>query len=309
MVAGDWGFQGVQMKISYLREFVDLTETLSFVLTARRFYLAPSTLSRHIAALEKAIDANLFERDRHSVELTSVGEAFAADARAIVELYDKAIERIHTLKVQEQVLIRIGYLPDIVGTLPGMVHTWFSRMHPEATLKFHSMEYDRLFFGLGNGELDAALIVDVDPDLERNYETARLVESCYMLASPKDGQLAGEGPCSASDLEGAKIVLPDPQSFPALHRRVLRALDSIGVEYEVVALYADVPTLFFTLDVLDACALVLSHHSDFYSGDYSFREIAGLQMTQHICAAWSRQAQPRLGGMLSDVFGSMSDSI
>ena len=293
------------MRIEYLREFTDLADTLSFAITSKRHYLSPSTLSRHIAGLEQELGVALFERDGHSVRLTQIGLEFSKDARSIVEMHDKAIERVQMLRSSDRMLVRVGYLPDLVVSFPGMLHRKFSKAAPNVHLKFQSMEYDKLYSALFNREVDMAIMVDLDNELKERCEIVHLVESRYVLVSSRDHRLAGDGPCSVKELDGARIILPDPLNMPVLHRCAVEALGSIGVGHKVVSYYSDIPTLFFELDITGACSLILSHHQAQYSQGYSFREVKGLDRSTHVSAIWMRGIQKRIVETFECVFDTV----
>jgi DNA-binding CsgD family transcriptional regulator/molybdenum-dependent DNA-binding transcriptional regulator ModE len=59
----------------YLQEFVAVAREGSFTGAARGLHLTQSTLSKHIAALEREFSAELFVRERAGIRLTRAGEA------------------------------------------------------------------------------------------------------------------------------------------------------------------------------------------------------------------------------------------
>lgn len=72
------------MRMDILKEFTSLARNLNFSTTARELYITQSTLSKHIALLEKELGAVLFARDSHKVELTEAGTLSLEDAAPIV---------------------------------------------------------------------------------------------------------------------------------------------------------------------------------------------------------------------------------
>lgn len=77
------------METSYLREFVTVADCGSFTAAARELHLTQSTLSKHIALLEREFGADLFVRDRNGVTPTEAGGV----------LYDRALEVDKLLRV------------------------------------------------------------------------------------------------------------------------------------------------------------------------------------------------------------------
>ena len=62
--------------LSYMRLFVEVESTKSFRRAADALDMPNSTLSRHIAELEKTIGLRLLHRSTRKVELTEAGEVY-----------------------------------------------------------------------------------------------------------------------------------------------------------------------------------------------------------------------------------------
>jgi DNA-binding transcriptional LysR family regulator len=58
-----------------LRTFVAVAERKSFTAAARELHLSQSTVSQHVARLERSLQRHLFARDTHAVALTPDGDA------------------------------------------------------------------------------------------------------------------------------------------------------------------------------------------------------------------------------------------
>jgi DNA-binding transcriptional LysR family regulator len=71
--------------LSYMRLFVEVARTRSFRRAAEALDMPNSTLSRHIAELEKTIGLRLLHRSTRKVELTEAGEVYFKRCQSIVE--------------------------------------------------------------------------------------------------------------------------------------------------------------------------------------------------------------------------------
>ena len=69
------------MEIEYIRQFALLARDCHFQSAADELFISQSTLSKHIAALEKELGQKLFHRTTRQVELTDFGRAFLPDGR------------------------------------------------------------------------------------------------------------------------------------------------------------------------------------------------------------------------------------
>lgn len=64
------------MEFQSLKFFLDIVQHRSFLRTAEKNHMSPSTLSRHIQRMEEELGQPLFLRDNRQVHLTEAGEKF-----------------------------------------------------------------------------------------------------------------------------------------------------------------------------------------------------------------------------------------
>lgn len=74
------------METAHLHEFAKVADCGSFTAAARELHLTQSTLSKHVALLEREFGADLFVRDRSGVSLTEAGGVLYAQARQMEKL-------------------------------------------------------------------------------------------------------------------------------------------------------------------------------------------------------------------------------
>lgn len=82
------------METTYLREYILLAERGSFTATARELHLTQSTLSKHIAALEREFGAELFVRERSGIKLTKEGEILLSQAIKVDDILKQTAHAI-----------------------------------------------------------------------------------------------------------------------------------------------------------------------------------------------------------------------
>jgi DNA-binding transcriptional LysR family regulator len=108
--------------LNYMRLFVEVARTRSFRKAAEALDMPNSTLSRHIAELEKTIGLRLLNRSTRKVELTEAGEVYFKRCQSIVEeariahesLLEVAERPTGTLRVSMPVDLATGYLAPIL---------------------------------------------------------------------------------------------------------------------------------------------------------------------------------------------------
>src|SRR5260370_36745134 len=109
---------------------VVLAEKLNFPRAALRLHVAQPSLSKHIRGLEDYLGAQVFERPKREVRLTTAGEAFAAEARLTLLHADRAIVGARAAKAQHKGPWSIGSSPLIDLRILSKVRRHLSLEHP-----------------------------------------------------------------------------------------------------------------------------------------------------------------------------------
>ncbi|MGN1019924.1 MAG: LysR family transcriptional regulator [Aristaeellaceae bacterium] len=91
-----------------LYEFWILSRTLSFSRAAERLFISQSVLSKHIAAMEKEMNAPLLYRDSHTVTLTEAGQMLARQAQEIISRCEQVERQLHLSHVPMGGSLRIA---------------------------------------------------------------------------------------------------------------------------------------------------------------------------------------------------------
>lgn len=82
------------MDTDYLYEYLVLAKCGSFTEAARELHITQSTLSKHIAALERDFGTDFFIRERSGVKLTQAGKILYTQAAKIDKLVSQTYDAI-----------------------------------------------------------------------------------------------------------------------------------------------------------------------------------------------------------------------
>ncbi|MDH7796590.1 MULTISPECIES: LysR substrate-binding domain-containing protein [unclassified Beijerinckia] len=128
-----------------LRSFLKVSETHSFTEAARQLGLQQSSVSQHVARLEKRVGRRLLARDTHEVRLTPDGDAILPLARQVLEAGNR-IERYlkgSTLRGR----LRLGVSEDFAFTaLPDILAEFAMQHHAvdlELTVGLSGLLYEK----------------------------------------------------------------------------------------------------------------------------------------------------------------------
>ena len=80
------------MTITQLRYFIVAAQTENLLKAAAALYISQSSLSKNIAALEKELGVDLFDRNGKSLRLNEAGGQFLASCQKMLGEFDNVLE-------------------------------------------------------------------------------------------------------------------------------------------------------------------------------------------------------------------------
>src|SRR5690348_14379332 len=96
------------LELRHLKSLVAIAESRSFVAAADRVHLTQSALSHQIRALETHYGERLFERSRHGVRLTQIGDRLLVLARDVLARVGQADRDLVRMKGESRGELRIA---------------------------------------------------------------------------------------------------------------------------------------------------------------------------------------------------------
>ena len=120
------------MELNYVKEFLELASNCNFQETADTLFIAQSTLSRHIKALEADLGVQLFVRATRNVKLSDAAQLFLPYAAQLVEIEKQWMKMLSEYAKSSQGTITIG-------AIPSMSHYNINEILSEFTKKYSSL--------------------------------------------------------------------------------------------------------------------------------------------------------------------------
>ncbi|MGK5740404.1 LysR family transcriptional regulator [Micromonospora sp. URMC 103] len=181
------------MELRHLEYFVTVAAERSFTRAANRLHVVQSAVSAAIAALERELDATLFDRSAQRVSLTEAGEALLPQARATLDAAEAAREAVHDVGRELRGTVVVGCLTGVGGIdFAGLLGEFRTR-HPRVGLRLRAATWNGsagLARSLVDGEIDVAFL-GVSRRPFPNLRTRMLVPVPQVLAVPAGHPLAG----------------------------------------------------------------------------------------------------------------------
>jgi DNA-binding transcriptional LysR family regulator len=201
----------MDLDLRKVRYFTAVAEQLHFGRAAESLHIAQPVLSRQIRALEKDLDACLFERDSHGVTLTAAGWQLLNDARHLLATADATRRRVLRAARGPRRLV-VGFRAGVVVT--GALRA-FGAEHPDIEVKARRIEWDDQEQLVLDGTVDLAYVRR--PIREQGLTLVPLFSESRVAMLPGDHRLAGKRELVLADLEGEQWLRysdPGPDDLP-----------------------------------------------------------------------------------------------
>lgn len=130
------------MNLRQLLHFTLVAQERNFRRASERANLSQPALSHSIKALEQDLGVQLFERTKHSVKLTPVGETVLKRAQRVLFETDNLAEEVSNLKSGEAGHLRVGLVPTYAYSFGGEAIARWMADRPEVTVEavYHSTQ-------------------------------------------------------------------------------------------------------------------------------------------------------------------------
>ncbi|HLU00207.1 MAG TPA: LysR family transcriptional regulator [Burkholderiaceae bacterium] len=175
------------MDIKTMQSFVAVVEGGSFAEAARRLDLTPAAIAARIKALETDLGVELVKRSGRSVRPTESGMRILEGARAVIRNIRDL--RAMALDGKQPGELRLGcFVSALTNVLPPILKALYAR-HPDASVFVTPGGSVDLCGKVGNGELDAAIVVEPQFAVPKNCVWEAFMEEPLVVVAP--AHLAG----------------------------------------------------------------------------------------------------------------------
>lgn len=193
------------MELRHLRYFVCVAEEKNIGRAALRLHISQPPLTRQIQQLEDQLGVQLFRRTNRGVELTDAGRVMYDDARNILGMTERAMER--SSKAAQGLLGRVDvaiFGSGIFGAIPRLMRV-FRETHPEVSIFLHNMVKDEQIDALRHRRITLAFNRLMRP-VEGLVSETLLTEPLF-VAMPSDSPLSARTAVSLQELDAVPLVL------------------------------------------------------------------------------------------------------
>jgi DNA-binding transcriptional LysR family regulator len=222
------------MELRQLRYFIAVAEELHFTRAALRMHIGQPPLSQAIQSLEEDIGAQLFERTKRSVKLTTAGELFLIDARRILAMTESARDTAKKAALGETGELRIGFTFSTPFTsLFSNVIKDYRASYPEVRLSFHELSTNRQLEQIEKQQLDLGFIRPPNGATEENMKIPHLRLNLLrrdplMVVLPVSHALSKKKKVALKELAEESFIMYPHKAGTGIYPQVMRLCHAQG---------------------------------------------------------------------------------
>lgn len=201
------------MNIEHIREFLTLSETLSFTRTASLHYLTQPVLSRHIRALEEELGMMLFERSTHQVVLTHNGQYAYSKFSRLIDCFDEVLHDIRIHSEATTASLNFGIIHYGINNYLERFITAVDQVRPGTEVSVLPLHANDIITALFANEIDAGLTVGPAISDFDSLDSFKVADEAMLLMVPNASEMANSAEVSLADLRDCRVVLAKRESW------------------------------------------------------------------------------------------------
>ncbi|WP_446744985.1 LysR family transcriptional regulator [Silvibacterium acidisoli] len=216
------------MELRHLRYFIAVAETGGFGRAARTLHVAQSAISEQIRDLEDELGLPLFDRQNRRIQLTYQGEQFLEDARAVLELTNRAITNLQRAQKGEVGKLAIGYFVGGLGPYFSPIIREFRRTYPGIQISLVEMAPGMQYQALQNGSIDVSFTRTLPAMHASQLRSVPLHTEPLYAVLLRTHPLAQRESLYMRELESEIFILNDRRYSPAVFDKVITLCTEAG---------------------------------------------------------------------------------
>lgn len=218
------------MNIQRIRCFLTVAHHLNFTRAAEEQFIAQSTITQQINALEDEWGLKLFERNKRQVKLTPAGESLKNDLPKMLASYHHVLEKAKSIAKKDDSVLRIGYHGPIQwADLPEILNQFITQyQHIEAEI--HICGWGELTSQLLEGSLDVIFTEKSQIEASSGINHQLLFRDYLCIAMPANHPLAMKRKIKPEELNNENMIMTSKRTAPISLARVHKRLEQVKID-------------------------------------------------------------------------------
>jgi DNA-binding transcriptional LysR family regulator len=195
------------MNLTYIHEFVLLTQIKKYQEAADQLFITQPTLSKHMMTLEKELGNDLIARSKkNQFQLTAFGKNFLSYALQLDEIYNEMQSELLSNGGSKSKHIVIGASPIVPLYTVFTFLDRFMQEHPEYSLEVIDAPQYELYDLLRTGQCNLIVVQEYKETPSEDFHQILYAQDELAVMMPKDHPLAGKESVSMEDLKDEHYI-------------------------------------------------------------------------------------------------------
>jgi DNA-binding transcriptional LysR family regulator len=244
------------MELRHLRYFVAVAEAENVSRAALKLHVSQPALSRQIRDLEEELGFPLLDRGARSVRLTEAGRVFLAEAGAVLQRVEAAVEAARAVAAGGRGELRIGYAPSLTARMLPPALRAFKAALPGVRLRLLDLSTEEMLAGLREGRLQIAFVVRPTPAMLRGFRFEELARDPLCLALAPNHPLARRHAVTLAEAVREPLIAYSRKEYPEYHEFLAAVFDATKFKPRVAEEHDSVSSLIAAVEAGAGVAVV-----------------------------------------------------
>ena len=225
------------MELRHLRYFLAVADALNFSRAAEQLHLSQPPLSQQVRRLEAELGAELFDRSKRQIKLTTAGEIFAIKARAILAQCDEAAKLAARAERGEFGHLRLGLwqlpVPPVQTRLIIECLRAFVKRSPDVHLTLQSLLPGEQIKAVKDGGIDVGIVRLPVAQKSRGIAIETILREPMVLAMSENNSLARFKTVPLRELSNQRYIMFARDANADFHHFIAKACRKEGFSLNI----------------------------------------------------------------------------
>lgn len=227
------------MNLEAIKVFCDVVRQKSFSRAATANGVTQSAVSQTVSQLEKTLGAQLIDRSKRPIELTTEGQVYFEGCKELIDRYKALLSQVQSLGNEITGTVSVAAIYSVgLGDMSWYVQQ-FSRIYPKAAVRLAYLHPDRVYEQVLNGEVDLGLVSY--PKERPGLTVQAWRQDPMMVVCPRKHPLAKRRVLTARDLDGEDFVAFDESL--SIRKEIDRELNKRKAKVRIVMAFDNIETI------------------------------------------------------------------
>jgi DNA-binding transcriptional LysR family regulator len=211
------------VELRHLRYFVVVAEELHFSRAAEKLQIAQPPLSQQIRQLEQILGVRLFERNYHTVTLTSAGRVFLEEARRVLEQMEYALSRVQDAQQGLVGRLDIGFVnstPAAEALIPDMLQIYRQRFLA-VEVRLREMPLQEQLQALREQQIQVGFVVS-SQDIPAEFDSEVIQRIPFVAVFAPQHPFASQPSVALRSLANESFIFCQRQAASFLYDRIIQ---------------------------------------------------------------------------------------